>query len=149
MNKPKLPSAEEGAYAGDLNPRESWEVLENDANAVLVDVRTDAEFAFVGFPDLTGLGKETKFASWILFPSEEVNPAFIEQLAVVAPDRNAQILFLCRSGVRSRFAAAAGSKTGYSRCYNILEGFEGDMNSTGHRGTIGGWKVAGLPWTQS
>lgn len=148
MSDPKLPRAEEGAYSGDKVSRESWDILQKDVTAVLIDVRTDAEFSYVGVPDLSSLGKETKFASWILFPKNEINPEFLQQLAVAAPDREAQILFLCRSGVRSRFAAATATEAGYSNCYNILEGFEGDKNSTGHRGTIGGWKVAGLPWVQ-
>ena len=148
MSNPIPPRAEDGAYAGDIKPRESWEILEKDANAVLIDVRTDAEFAYVGIPDLASLGKETKFVSWVMFPNNQVNPQFLQQIAMAAPDQDAQILFLCRSGVRSRFAAEAVTKAGYYRCYNILEGFEGDRNSTGHRSTIGGWKVAKLPWTQ-
>lgn len=149
MSNPKLPSAEEGAYAGDLGPRECWEILENDTKAVLIDVRTDAEFAYVGVPDLTSIGKDTKFVSWVLFPKNEANPQFIEQLAAVAPDRDARILFLCRSGIRSRFAAAAVTKAGYRHCYNILEGFEGDRDSAGHRSSIGGWKMSRLPWVQA
>ncbi len=148
MSNPQLPCAKEGAYEGDLEPRECWEFLENDANAVLIDVRTDAEFAYVGVPDLTCLGKDTKFISWVLFPKNEANPRFLEQLTDIASDLDTNILFLCRSGVRSRFAAAAATKAGYSHCYNILEGFEGDRDLAGHRGTIGGWKMARLPWIQ-
>ena len=148
MSDVKLPSAEEGAYAGDLDPRESWKVLKNDSKAMLIDVRTDAEFAYVGVPDLTRLGKETCFVSWVLFPDNRVNPEFLDQCAHAAPDQDTPILFLCRSGVRSRYAAEAATKAGYQRCYNVLEGFEGDRNAEGHRGIIGGWKVAGLPWGQ-
>ena len=148
MSDPIPPRAEDGAYAGDIEPRESWKILQKDTNAVLVDVRTDAEFSYVGVPDLSSLGKETKLISWILFPNNEVNPEFLDQLASVVPERDAQILFLCRSGVRSRFAASAVTEAGYDRCYNVLEGFEGDKNPAGHRSTIGGWKVAGLPWVQ-
>ncbi len=148
MNSPKPPRAEDGAYAGDIDPRECWETLQQDTNAVMIDVRTEAEFTYVGVPDLTSLGKEIKFVSWVLFPGNEVNPEFLRQLAVAAPDRNTPILFLCRSGVRSRYAAAAGTEAGYSHCYNIREGFEGERDSVGHRSTVGGWKVAGLPWTQ-
>lgn len=148
MSNPKQPRAEDGAYAGDIQPRDSWEILQNDANAVLIDVRTDAEFAYVGVPDLAHLGKELKFVSWLLFPNNQTNPQFLDQIAIVAPDQDAQILFLCRSGVRSRYAAEAATRAGYRRCYNILEGFEGDRDSSGHRSTIGGWKVAKLPWVQ-
>ncbi len=149
MNDPKPPRAEDGAYAGDLSPLESWEILGNDANAILIDVRTDAEFAYVGVPDLTSLTKDTKFVSWALFPDNKVNPQFLDQLTAAVPDQDTMILFLCRSGVRSRFAAAAATRAGYHLCYNILEGFEGDRNSAGHRGTIGGWKLARLPWLQA
>ncbi len=148
MSNPQLPSAEEGAFTGDLTPVECWDILKKNSDAVLIDVRTDAEFVYVGVPDLASLGKEAKFVSWMLFPKNEPNPQFVEQLAAVAPDRDACLLFLCRSGIRSRFAAAAASKAGYRQCYNILQGFEGDRNSAGHRNTIGGWKMAKLPWIQ-
>ena len=148
MNKPKPPRAEDGAYAGDMTPQQTWDVMQSDAGAVLVDVRTNAEFQYVGVPDLSTLGGETKFVCWVLFPGGKANPDFLDQLADVAPDKQAQVLFMCRSGVRSRFAAAAATEAGFAHCYNILEGFEGDKDSDGHRGTIGGWKVAGLPWTQ-
>jgi rhodanese-related sulfurtransferase len=147
-DKPKPPRAEDGAYSGDMTPADTWKTLSSDAAAVLVDVRTDAEFAYVGVPDLASIGKETKFVSWVLFPGGNANPQFLEQLRAAAPDTKAPILFLCRSGVRSRYAAAAAIQGGYQDCYNILEGFEGDKDAAGHRGTVGGWKVAGLPWKQ-
>ncbi|MBT6094080.1 MAG: rhodanese-like domain-containing protein [Rhodospirillaceae bacterium] len=148
MNKPKLPSAEDGAYSGDLSPQQTWETLQSASNALLVDVRTDAEFSYVGVPDLAELGAEPKFVNWIVFPTGNANPDFLTQLNAAAPDTDAKVMFLCRSGVRSRFAAAAATQAGYTDCYNILEGFEGDKDTAGHRGTIGGWKVAGLPWKQ-
>ena len=148
MSKPKPPKAEDGAYAGDLTPKETWAALKSEAGAVLVDVRTDAEFSYVGVPDLETLGQETKFVSWVIFPKNDRNPDFLDQLAAAAPDKSAKVMFLCRSGVRSRFAAKTATDAGYQDCYNILEGFEGDKDTAGHRGTIGGWKVAGLPWKQ-
>ncbi len=148
MNKSNLPRAEDGAYAGDVTPRETWEILENDAGAVLIDVRTDAEFQYVGVPDLATLSKETKFVPWLQFPDNKANPNFFMELAVAAPDRDVPVLLICRSGVRTRAAAAAATNAGYNLCYNVLEGFEGDRDPAGHRGNIGGWKVAGLPWTQ-
>jgi rhodanese-related sulfurtransferase len=147
-DKPKPPRAEDGAYTGDTTPAETWELLAADPGALLVDVRTDAEFSYVGVPDLTEVGKETKFVSWVLFPAGNANPQFLDQLRAAAPDPEAPVLFLCRSGVRSRFAAAAAIQAGYKRCYNILQGFEGDKDAAGHRGTVGGWKIAGLPWKQ-
>lgn len=148
MSKSKLPSAEQGDYKGDLGPRQSWQILQQP-EAVLVDVRTDAEFAYVGVPDISSLGKEVKFVSWILFPENKPNEDFLKQMASAAPDTESPVLFLCRSGVRSRFAAAAATRAGYRECYNILEGFEGDKDNNGHRNTIGGWRVTGLPWSQS
>ncbi len=148
MTTSKLPTAEEGAYAGDITPQQSWDMLETEADAILIDVRTDAEFAYVGIPDLERLGKKTAFVSWILFPDHRLNPDFMGQINNLTSGKKIPLLFLCRSGVRSRYAAAAVTKAGYHSCYNILEGFEGDKNSVGHRGKTGGWKVAGLPWRQ-
>lgn len=149
MSESKLPSSEAGAYAGDLLPRECWELLKNDSSAVLIDVRTDAEFAYVGIPDISSLNKQAQFVPWIRFPDNSPNPDFLAQCHAVAPDQHAPVLFLCRSGIRSRFAAAAATDAGYSNCYNVLEGFEGDKDMHGHRNSIGGWRVAGLPWVQS
>lgn len=149
MTEPRLPSAEEGAYTADLDPRQSWQLLNADARAVLIDVRTDAELAYVGIPDISSLNKEVRFVPWITFPENKLNENFLVQCAIAAPERDAPVLFLCRSGIRSRFAAATAMQAGYLECYNILEGFEGDKDSNGHRNTIGGWRVAGLPWTQS
>lgn len=149
MSEPQLPSSEKGDYKGDLDPRQSWQVLQQQPGAVLIDVRTDAEFAYVGVPDISSLGKDVKFVPWILFPDNKLNPDFLKQCTSVAPDHDSPVLFLCRSGVRSRFAAAAATRAGYRECYNILEGFEGDKDNNGHRNSIGGWRVAGLPWIQS
>lgn len=147
MTKPKPPKAEDGAYAGDLTPAEAWAKLKTDG-AALVDVRTDAEFSYVGLPDLSGLGREVVKLPWQVFPAMAVNPEFADRLIELFGDRATPLLFLCRSGVRSRFAAAAAQNVGFIRCYNVLEGFEGDKDAAGHRGTVGGWKIAGLPWGQ-
>ncbi|MCP4430395.1 MAG: rhodanese-like domain-containing protein [Gammaproteobacteria bacterium] len=149
MSESKLPSAEEGDYRGDLAPEQSWDLLKKDGNAMLIDVRTDAEFTYVGIPDISSLNRETKFVPWIFFPDNRLNPDFLSQCTAASHDQDSPILFLCRSGVRSRFAAAAATQAGFRHCYNILEGFEGDRNSSGHRNSIGGWRVAGLPWIQS
>jgi len=147
MTKLKLPKAEDTAYAGDLTPAEAWAMLKIDG-AVLVDVRTDAESSYVGRPDLSSFGGEQMMLSWQVFPAMAVNPEFTGRLADQFADRATPLLFLCRSGVRSRFAAAAAQNVGFTRTYNILEGFEGDKDEAGHRGTVGGWKIAGLPWIQ-
>lgn len=138
----------DGSYAGDISPKEAWDILEKDPKAVLVDVRTHAEWAYVGLPDVSGVGKELHMISWILFPKGEVNTEFTDDLEDQVPDKDATVLFLCRSGVRSIAAAEAATAAGYGKAYNILTGFEGDKDGDQHRGTVGGWKVEGLPWVQ-
>jgi len=136
------------SYAGDLRPAEAWKLLDEDRDAVLVDVRTDAEWRFVGLPDLAGLGKEVLLAQWQFFPDGRPNPAFPQDAAEAGLAKGRPVLFLCRSGVRSRAAAIAMTQLGYGPCYNVAEGFEGDKDAEGHRGSVGGWKRAGLPWRQ-
>ena len=138
----------DGSYAGDISPKEAWDILEKDPKAVLVDVRTHAEWAYVGLPDVSTIGKDLHMISWILFPKGEVNTEFTDDLEDQVPDRDAPVLFLCRSGVRSIAAAEAATAAGYGKAYNILTGFEGDKDGDQHRGTVGGWKVEGLPWVQ-
>lgn len=139
-------------YAGDISPKDAWKLLQDEPDAVLVDVRTAAEWQFVGIPVLNSLGKQPVLAEWIRFPGGAPNPDFVAQvkeaLSESAAGDDPTIVFLCRSGQRSQGAAAALTQEGYSRCFNILEGFEGDKNSEGQRGKVGGWKVAGLPWAQ-
>ena len=136
------------AYAGDVSSTDAWNILRDDPDAVLIDVRTDAEFSYVGVPDLSSLCKEPLFISWKLFPTMKINGAFAEHLLQHELDRGTQLLFICRSGVRSKSAAQEMTANGFTRCINISEGFEGDADRTKHRGTIDGWKVAGLPWVQ-
>lgn len=134
------------SYAGDLTPREAWDLLSQKPQAVLVDVRTEPEWAFVGVPDLRPLHREARLVSWQDYPSMARNPRFGEGLADLPKD--APILFLCRSGGRSRAAAIAVTALGFAQCFNVAGGFEGDIDGDGHRG-VGGWKAAGLPWRQS
>ena len=135
-------------YAGDVSPKQAWDLLTEKENVVLVDCRTAAEWNYVGVPDISGLRKETVFAEWIQFPGGSSNPEFVDQVKSAVTGEDATILFLCRSGQRSIAAAIAMTEAGYSNAYNILEGFEGDKDDTGHRGKTGGWKVADLPWKQ-
>jgi rhodanese-related sulfurtransferase len=88
------------------------------------------------------------FIEWNLWPIGTRNAAFEQELLAQVPDRAAPVLFLCRSGGRSHHAAVAARQLGYTQAFNVLEGFEGDKDAHGHRGTVGGWKVAGLPWIQ-
>lgn len=148
-----MSDAETGSYAGDVAPTEAWASLSNDRSAVLIDVRTRAEWSFVGLPSLVSLGKNPITLEWQIFPSMAVNPDFVEVLdgALVKAgfDRDAPLYFLCRSGARSRNAAIAMTAAGWSRCFNIGPGFEGPLDAGGHRGGVSGWKADGLPWTQS
>ena len=137
-------------YAGDLTPQQAWELLAEDAEAVLVDVRTRPEWTFVGVPDLGPLGKEAAFVEWTSFAAGSVNPHFLEQLAQVGlePGDGRRVVFLCRSGQRSISAARAATAAGFGPALNVLEGFEGPLDAEGHRGSSG-WRALGLPWVQS
>jgi len=136
------------SYAGDLNPQDAWDLLRQEPNACLIDVRTAPEWQYVGLPTLDDLQKKTLCVSWLDYPANEVNPGFVEQVKQggVRPDQT--VLLICRSGARSRSAAIALTEAGFGRCINVAEGFEGDKDADGHRGTVGGWKQAGLPWSQ-
>lgn len=129
------------AYAGAVTPHEAW-TLHSAGAAQIVDIRTHAEWNYVGrVPDIP-------LVEWNLYPGGRPNDAFLQQLGDVV-DRQRPVLFLCRSGVRSHSAAAAATEAGYPLAFNILEGFEGNMNGDHQRGRLGGWRVAGLPWVQS
>lgn len=129
-------------YAGALLPREAKALLEQIPEAKLVDVRTQPEWEFVGHvPD-------SVLVEWNTYPGGQRNSAFLEHLEARVAKTAAPVMFLCRSGVRSHHAAAAATGAGYANSYNILEGFEGDKDGRGHRGSVGGWRYAGLPWVQ-
>lgn len=136
------------SYAGDLKPTDAWKVLADDSRAQLVDVRTRPEWTFVGLPDLSSLGRRPLLQSWQLYPAMDVDANFAAAVAKQIPDHDTPILFICRSGGRSRAAAMAMTAAGYGRCYNVAEGFEGNPDGERHRGRTGGWKAAGLPWVQ-
>lgn len=128
-------------YKGALTPQEAHDILRLAPGAKLVDVRTHAEWDWVGrIPDAVEI-------PWMLYPELELNEHFVAQLKRQV-DPEAMVLFICRSGQRSHYAAEAATQQGYGDCYNVLEGFEGDKDANGHRGHIGGWRKAGLPWHQ-
>ena len=136
-------------YAGDLTPREAWELLGSEPDAVLVDCRTRAEWSYVGVPDPRGLGRDLVTVEWQQYPSGQVNSRFVDELREALGDKaDAPLVFLCRSGVRSVAAARAATAAGLGRSYNVLDGFEGGLDADGHRGTTG-WRAEGLPWRQS
>ncbi len=136
------------AYAGDLRPTEAWELLKTEPAAQLVDVRTRPECSFVGIPDLESIGKRPILLAWQAYPAMQINPTFGEELRRIAPSAETPLLFICRSGTRSGAAAETMTALGYRRCYNVAEGFEGQVDAEGHRGQKAGWKAAGLPWSQ-
>lgn len=142
-----------GHYAGDFDVAAVWKGLEAETDAQLVDVRTRAEWTFVGVADLRPIGKSAAFVEWQSFPSMSVNPDFVRQLEAELGRRgvgkDAPIYFLCRSGARSQSAAAAATAAGFTAAYNVAGGFEGPVGPDGRRGAVDGWKAAGLPWVQS
>jgi rhodanese-related sulfurtransferase len=136
-------------YAGDISAAEAWQQLQSDPKAQLVDVRTMAEWNFVGLPDLGAIGRKVHCVEWQGFPSGAQNPAFVaEASAALGADKSAPVLLICRSGARSRAAAIALTRAGFEKAFNVAGGFEGDSDGEGHRGNINGWKAANLPWRQ-
>ena len=142
-----------GEYQGDIGARAAWEELARAPEAALVDVRTRAEWAYVGVPLLAEIGKQTVLVEWDEFPSGQVVPDFAGRLKAELEVRGiaagAPLYFICRSGNRSRQAAIAATAAGYRRCFNVELGFEGRLGPDRHRGTGGSWKAEGLPWAQS
>ena len=130
----------------------TWEGLTSGPRSQLVDVRTRAEWTYVGIPDLGPIGKRAVLVEWQTFPDQTVDQRFVERLAGelkalgVQPDDD--LYFICRSGSRSLAAARAMAEAGYQACHNVLAGFEGPLDDLRHRGTLGGWKASGLPWLQ-
>lgn len=148
-----MSEAQPSGYAGDVTARDAWNDLVSSPKATLVDVRTAAEWAYVGVPVLSSIGKSVAMVEWDEFPSGKLVPNFVgrlkgefDQLGVGADD---PVYFLCRSGNRSRHAAVAATAAGYARAYNVAEGFEGRLDDERHRGSGQSWKGGGLPWVQS
>jgi rhodanese-related sulfurtransferase len=140
-------------YAGDLLASDAYSLLKRDASSVLIDVRTKAEWGYVGTPDIEALGKTPFFLEWQSYPSMTVDTGFAAHLEVLfqsaVVERGASLVFLCRSGARSRHAAIAMTSAGWGTCFNISDGFEGSLDGLRRRGGVGGWKAGGLPWAQT
>jgi rhodanese-related sulfurtransferase len=128
-------------YKGAMYPMEAYEIIQSAPGAKLVDVRSRAEWDWVG--RIAG----SLHIEWVTYPAMKPNPYFLSQLEQQV-EKEAMVLFICRSGTRSHHAAATATAAGYGDCYNVLEGFEGDLDATKHRNATGGWRVAGLPWEQ-
>jgi len=139
----------------EVDPVEAFKLLEADVDTVLIDVRTQAEWAFVGLPDLSASGRPLWPIEWVAYPDMARNLGFADHLAAQMDGKlPARLFFICRSGVRSMAAAqsvaASMAAQGDSvHCTNIAEGFEGDIDQNGQRGRVNGWKVRGLPWRQN
>jgi len=137
-----------GRFGGDVSPRTAWQGLVDGPAAVLVDVRTKAEWGYVGGPDLSTLKRRVIQVEWQQFPTGAHNPRFAEEVAANGIRPEHPVYLICRSGIRSRAAAELLAELGYTT-YNVAYGFEGQLDPNGHRGTVNGWKVDKLPWKQS
>ncbi len=127
-------------YRGALTPNEAFAILQENPQALLVDVRTQAELELVGrVPNAVNI-------EWAFYPGMVKNEHFAEQLATTV-DKNLTVIFMCRTGGRSHNAAVVAQQLGYSNAYNMLEGFEGEANTLKQRSTLNGWKHANLPWS--
>jgi rhodanese-related sulfurtransferase len=140
-------------YAGDILAVDAYALLKGDSTSVLIDVRTQAEWTYVGTPDIQAAGKTPLFLEWQSYPSMMVDANFTVRLEALlrseGVERGASLLFLCRSGARSRYAATAMTSAGWAPCFNVSDGFEGSLAETRQRGLVSGWKAGGLPWTQT
>ncbi len=137
-----------------INAREAFELLKKDTNSALIDVRTFEEFNFVGFVEPQSFGNRLVLLPWQLFPEMKENPEFANDLEASLEKvfgkktQDSSLLFICRTGARSNAAAAFAINLGYKNCFNVVSGFEGDLNRDGHRGQVNGWKAENLPWRQ-
>jgi rhodanese-related sulfurtransferase len=136
----------------DVDVEAAWQVLKSRARSQLIDVRTPAEWTYVGLPDLGCLSKRAVLVEWQTFPDRTVDPRFVErlegELKALGVKPEDDLFFICRSGGRSLAAAKAMAAMGYGACHNVAGGFEGPLDDERHRGSVGGWKAAGLPWLQ-
>ncbi len=132
----------------DVAPQRVWQALSEQPDAQLVDVRTDAEWAYVGVPDLSPIGKRVLLVQWQSFPTGAPNGAFVAELEAAGLTAEQPIYFICRSGARSLYAAERAEQAGFRTVYNVADGFEGPPDAQGHRGRVAGWKTDGLPWRQ-
>lgn len=148
-----MSSHQSSGVVPDVDPVSAYEALGREPGAQLVDVRTRAEWSFVGVPDLSPIGKDAILLEWQGWPGMEVQSDFLDRLdqalAERGLDRSAPIYFLCRSGVRSHAAARAASASGYGATFNVAGGFEGPPDGERHRGRVEGWKARSLPWVQA
>jgi rhodanese-related sulfurtransferase len=141
----------DGDYAGDVLAAEAWQALSGDPKAVLIDVRTQIEWTLIGKPNLAGIDKEPVFLQWL--SAGGVNKDFLPELEAALAERGvakeAPLYFMCQSGGRSKMAAMQLTERGFTACYNVADGFEGELDDHRHRNSVNGWKASGLPWFQT
>ena len=135
-------------YAGDLTAEEAWSLLEQDRDALLIDIRTKAEWSYVGTSDLRSIGREPVFVEWLTAPAMSENTDFFNEMAAQRVTPGKAAIFMCRTVNRSPRAARAMTAQGFPRCYYLIDGFEGSLDDSKHRGNRDGGKAAGLPWVQ-
>ncbi len=147
-------SGQDGEKAvDDVDVETTWQGLVSRPKSQLIDVRTRAEWTYVGLPDLGSVGKRLVLVEWQTFPDQAIDVRFAERLAgelkALGVEKGDDLYFICRSGGRSLAAAEAMAELGYRACHNVAGGFEGPLDDDRHRGSVTGWKAAGLPWLQS
>ena len=147
-------SGQDGEKAvDDVDVETTWQGLVSRPKSQLIDVRTRAEWTYVGLPDLGSVGKRPVLVEWQTFPDQAIDFRFVERLAgelkALGVEKDDDLYFICRSGGRSLAAAMAMAELGYRACYNVAGGFEGPLDNDRHRGSVSGWKAVGLPWLQS
>ena len=142
----------EVVHIEDVPVEEVWAHLSKDAGSVLIDVRTRAEWTFVGLPDLNQIGKRVLTVEWQTCPESKIDASFSDRMTkaldAAGASKDNELFFICRSGARSLMAAEAMASVGYRRCRNVADGFEGPLDADRHRGQVAGWKAAGLAWVQ-
>ena len=147
-------SGQDGEKAvDDVDVETTWQSLVSRPKSQLIDVRTRAEWTYVGLPDLGSIGKRPVLVEWQTFPDQAIDFRFAERLAgelkALGVEKGDDLYFICRSGGRSLAAAEAMAELGYRACHNVAGGFEGPLDDDRHRGSVLGWKAVGLPWLQS
>lgn len=133
-------------YAGELTVSEVWNHLQEHDSGEVVDVRTESEWKTVGVPDLSSVNKSLHFLTWENDPNDTSLADYAQKLEAMVPDKETPLFFLCRLGVRSFNAANVAAGYGYKYAFNIIHGFEGDVNIKLQRGQVNGWQGEGLPW---
>ena len=129
-----------------ISSQHAWDMLKQDPDAVLLDVRSMVEWAYVGVPDLSSLHKDVVTIEWSKMTGQP-NAAFSKQLEDAVP-KDKKLLVICRAGIRSHAACQAAAQLGYAEIYNIEDGFDGQLDDNRQRKSVSGWCASGLPWIQ-